>query len=823
MHEPGPPRATSVGRSVELAPRAPDPEGRYDWTVRESPAASAVDRGATATADGNGESDGNRESDGNDNGENDGNGNRESDGNVLEAGETSRPDDPVVHLTPDVPGTYVLTLDAPDGTHRQRVRAFPDERRPTEVRVPAADMPIADDAVDRVSVMWRHNDRLLARDRPDRDGDEWVYRTRVPPGRHDVGFLANDDLETGYWDAVEVPGPGRPRLSLDAHVEDGEEGDELGGKGGDELGGKGGGELNGKGGDEPNGENEDELDGAGGTDRSPRVVVTADIDVPPGSERDPADVDVAFLVDDRDADADAVSRIEDRAGDRTLTVPLGENHDGIRPETDILRVHAVPNGERHGVMRTVRIERNADGSVTTADPHTRPAWADSPTIYEVFVRSFTGGTLPTTFDGIEKRIPYLESVGVDALWLTPVLASPTEHGYHVTDYFETAADLGSRAAFESLVDRCHDAGIRVIFDLVINHTSRDHPAFQLHTAGVDGYADRYRRADGAFDVTDTDWAAVGADDMPEYYFNWSRIPNLNYDSPAVRAWLLDVIDEWAAVVDGFRADVAWGVPHGFWKEVADRVPDDVLLLDETIPHDPLYGEGEFHLHYGTDLYGALDAVGGGEEPADAIADALDRAAWLGFDDPSAQLRYVENHDEDRYLATHGEAALRAAAAITFTLPGAPMIYAGQERGNRATRGPFRWHDGDNALTDYHRRLSALRDAEPLLRADGVDFDGAAAAVDVVAGDGDRVTAYERRGDADDRGNAAGGNDDGADDRTDADRGGSRDRLLVVVNFAAEPATVRVPDWVDVDLFADEPIDGTIDIGDVAVLGRRVQN
>jgi len=87
----------------------------------------------------------------------------------------------------------------------------------------------------------------------------------------------------------------------------------------------------------------------------------------------------------------------------------------------------------------------------------------------VYVRAFAGETLPTTFHEIERRVPYLEHLGVDVLWLTPVLASPTEHGYHVTyhvtDYVRTAADLGSRAAFESLVDACHDVGIRVLFDL----------------------------------------------------------------------------------------------------------------------------------------------------------------------------------------------------------------------------------------------------------------------------------------------------------------------------------------------------------------------
>ncbi|MFW6000193.1 MAG: alpha-amylase family glycosyl hydrolase, partial [Halorubrum sp.] len=550
---------------------------------------------------------------------------------------------------------------------------------------------------------------------------------------------------------------------------------------------------------------------------SDRIRLTAAVEPAPDIDDverggDPDALDATFLVDDRDADPETVAAVESRADGRTLSVPLDElRGDGV---DGAVRIHAVPHGERYGAAKTLRVETEATGrdgtepdvsepseSVAVADPHPTPEWAESPTIYEVFVRSFAGDTLPTTFREIERRVEYLEHLGVDALWLTPVLASPTDHGYHVTDYDDTATDLGSREAFESLVDACHDAGIRVIFDLVINHTSRDHPAFQLHSAGVDAYADHYRRTDASADVTGIDWAELDGGAAPDYYFEWRRIPNLNYDSPAVRAWLLDVVDEWAGVVDGFRADVAWGVPHGFWKEVADRVPDDTLLLDETLPHDPFYGEGEFHRHYDTSLYETLTAIGAGEAPADAVETALARGEWLGFDDPASQMRYVENHDEDRYLAEYGRAALRAAAAVTFTLPGAPMIYAGQERGNETYRGPIRWHDGDNDLTEFHRELAALREAEPLLRTGGVDFGGRAADARVIEGDPDRVVAYERTPPADPA--------DGAADGGDADR----DPLLVVVNFAAAPATVAVPGAVETDLFAGG--EGTIGASDAS--------
>ncbi|OTF03390.1 alpha amylase [Halorubrum sp. SD612] len=738
-----------------MAPRSPDPDGTYRWTVRDAPADSELAPGdgpdpestgppsSATTADREGP-----RTDGEAAG-------READAPaVLRAGETGRDDDPVVHLDPDVPGTYALALDAPDGVHRQRVRVFPDERREAEIRVPDADLSVDDP--DRVSLLWHLNENRLALDRTERDGDEWVASVRVPPGRHGFGLVPDGDRSAASHGDCEVPGPGRPRISLDAAVV---ESDEPGDDGG-----------------------------------SDRLRLTAAVEPAPGVDDverggDPDALDATFLVDDRDADPETVAAVESRADGWTLSVPLDELPGSVR-------VHAVPHGERYGAAETVRIERegtaagsdggDGDGAVAVTDPNPTPEWAESPTIYEVFVRSFAGDTLPTTFAEIERRVEYLDHLGVDALWLTPVLASPTDHGYHVTDYYDTAADLGSREAFASLVDACHDAGIRVIFDLVINHTSRDHPAFQLHSAGVDAYADHYRRTDAASDVTGIDWAELGEGDAPDYYFEWGRIPNLNYDSPAVREWLLDAVDEWAAVVDGFRADVAWGVPHGFWKEVADRVPDDTLLLDETLPHDPFYGEGEFHRHYDTSLYETLRAVGAGDEPADAVEAALARGEWLGFGDPASQMRYVENHDEDRYLAEHGREALRAAAAVTFTLPGAPMIYAGQERGNETYRGPIRWHDGDNALTEFHRRLAALREAEPVLRDGGVSFDGRADAVRVVEGDAERVVAYDRTPPA-----------DGA-----ADGDADREPLLVVVNFAEAPATVAVPDAVEADLFGD---------------------
>ncbi|MFC6837927.1 alpha-amylase family glycosyl hydrolase [Halomarina ordinaria] len=701
MHHPGPPRFVSVGESVELAPRTPNPDASYRWSVADAPDASAFETGDALSVGAPA-------------------GSPPPDAREDEPG-------PVVHFHPDVAGTYTVTLDAPDDTHELTVRAFPDERRAAQFSVAAADLPVEESELNDtpISVSGPFNNHLLATERPRRVGDDYVLDVRLPPGEYTAAFSVNDDLAEGVRTGVEVDGPGRPRLRLDASVA------------GDEA------------------------------------VVTATPKAAPDSEFSDADLPVEFHLDGRDDLGEEDVRIDGRE----LRVP-------VEALPDRARIHAVTAGERRSIGDTVTLDvADAGGdAVSVARPNDPPEWAESPTVYEIFVRSFAGETLPTTFAEIERRVEYLESLSVDCLWLTPVLASPTTHGYHITDYFATASDLGSREAFESLVDRCHEAGIEVVFDLVINHTSRDHPAFQLHSAGVEAYADHFRRVDADRNVVDVGWADVGGEgeEIPEYYFNWQRIPNLNYDSLSVRRWMLDVVDEWAGVVDGFRCDVAWGVSHAFWKEVRDRVPDDFLLLDETIPRDPDYHEGEFQMHYDTTLYETLRDVGLGEEPADAVLDALDDATWAGFPDAAVHLRYVENHDEDRYLDECDEASLRAAAAATFTVPGAPMIYYGQERGVPEQRGPMRWYDGDADLTAFHRALSSLRAETPTLREGRVE----PLEYEVTAGDegaeADDVTAYARE-----------------------DENG---RYVVVLNFAADPATVSLGEPVEpTDLLSGEAV------------------
>ncbi|NUE01885.1 DUF3459 domain-containing protein [Halorubraceae archaeon YAN] len=689
MHHPGPPRFTTVGRSIELAPRDPDPTATYRWRLESAPSNSTV---------------------------------------ALEDG-------PVIHFSPDTTGTYLLTLAGPNGTHTQTVRVFEDDRQLTTVQCDIDEFPLPATDIDSVSAIGAFNDHFVGADRPARTEDAYVLECMLAPGEHTVSFCPNDDLSQQVRKTVTVPGPGRPRISLSGAV------------------------------------------------TGDSITVTATPTAPYDSKHDDESLSVEWFSDDRNTVAADILK----QTSRTVEIKTAEL------SSEPFRLHAVAVGERHSVADTIVISVTDSGAIDIDRPNEPPTWARSPTVYEIFVRSFAGETLQTTFSEIERRVAYLESLNIDMLWLTPVLESPTRHGYHITDFFTTASDLGTRAAFESLVDRCHDAGIKVVFDLVINHSSRDHPAFQLYSAGVDSYSDYYRRMPAAWDTTGVSWAG---EDSPEFYFTWQRIPNLNYDSLAVRQWMLDVVDEWATVVDGFRCDVAWGVSHGFWKEVRDRVSDNFLLLDETIPRDPFYHENEFHMHYDTTLYDTLLAVGSRERPATAIFDALANSRWQGFPGDSVHLRYVENHDEDRYIAECGEQALRAAVGTIFTLPGAPMIYYGQERGMTAYRGPMKWHDGDAELTQFHRRLTTLRSDHPALASGELTQ----ISPTVHSGEPAAVIAYTRS------------------DETES--------YVVVCNFATDTATVTLPVAVDTtDLVAETAVeDGdAIAVDDIVILEQASSN
>jgi glycosidase len=486
------------------------------------------------------------------------------------------------------------------------------------------------------------------------------------------------------------------------------------------------------------------------------VVVRAAASPHPDADETPADLDVEFYVDDRDD-----ARLDVTGHDARLAVP-----------DESVRVHAVAVGDQYSVADAVRV--HPDGAVE--ELYRPPAWAEDATIYEVYVRGFDD---ETSFDAIERRLDQVQSLGVDTLWLTPVLQNDdADHGYNITDFFSIAADLGGREAYERFVEAAHDRGMRVLFDLVLNHSARQHPHFE----------DAYRNPDSPY----YDWYEWQESGEPGTYFDWEKIANFDFRSLEVRRHLLDAVDQWAGIVDGFRCDMAWAVPDTFWKEVHDRVKatdSEFLLLDETVPYVADFHEGMFEVHFDTTTYFTLREIGRGNAPADAIADAVAERSRVGFPDPAGFMLYVENHDERRYVEECGRPATLAAAGALCTLPGIPMVYAGQEVGETVRRGHIDWAGADEALTDHYRALLDANDRLPAL--------SRSAAFEPLdhESDTDRVTAFAR--------------DDGDE------------RVVVLLNFGHEPAAVGVPgERVDpTDLVTGESVagDGGLVVDSVAVL------
>jgi glycosidase len=372
-------------------------------------------------------------------------------------------------------------------------------------------------------------------------------------------------------------------------------------------------------------------------------------------------------------------------------------------------------------------------------------WKEDAVIYMVFVRMFhssksaTGssgacaGAPQGDFAGLTKKLPYLKDLGVNVLWVMPITPGPTTHGYAATSLFDVEADYGTLSDWDAFTHAAHKQGFKVMFDLVANHTSDQHPLFRAANANASSVL--------------RDWYVFnpGNTSRPfEYAFDFSTLPSLNYNNPLVRRMFLNTIEFWMSHgVDAFRCDIASFVPPSFWRaarrRVVGRQPGGAILA-EIIPPSVGFFDEQFDLAYHSHLYWNFKdifAKTGGLDNFNKAMTSAEKFIQNGYVkhvrekvDPANVLtmRYLDTQDEDRFLlqAGHKKEAVQAAAGALLMLPGTPMIYYGDEQGLAQSRVQMKFgDDGDKTLHNHFRALLRVRNNNPGLRGQDVGAMGEA--------------------------------------------------------------------------------------------------
>ncbi len=375
-----------------------------------------------------------------------------------------------------------------------------------------------------------------------------------------------------------------------------------------------------------------------------------------------------------------------------------------------------------------------------------PLWYKNAIFYEVYVRAFkdSNGDGHGDLVGLTQKLDYLQDLGVDCLWLLPIYPSPLkDDGYDIADYYGILPEYGDITDLRSLVTAVHKRDMRIIMDLVLNHTSDQHPWFQAARKDRNSpFRDYYVWSDSDhkfsearvifLDTEESNWTW---DDIANQYY-WHRFyasqPDLNFDNPAVQDEMLRVLDFWLEIgIDGFRVDA---VPYLFEREGTNcenlpethnyikklrryldaNYPDRILLAEANQwPEDvrPYFGEGdEFHMGFHFPLMPRI-FMALRKEDRSTIKWILERTPEIPAN--CQWCTFLRNHDEltlemvteeerqwmwQEYapdprmrlnfgirrrlapLLDNNRRKIELAYSLLFSLPGSPIIYYGDEIG-----------------------------------------------------------------------------------------------------------------------------------------------
>jgi glycosidase len=337
--------------------------------------------------------------------------------------------------------------------------------------------------------------------------------------------------------------------------------------------------------------------------------------------------------------------------------------------------------------------------------------------YEVFVMSFADGdgNGKGDFKGLTEKIDYFKDLGVNGLWLMPIMPSDTYHKYHVIDYKNIDPDFGTLDDFKKFVEEAHKRNIRIITDFVINHTGNNHPWFLEAQKGKDNpYRNYYvwakkdsirgqifKKAKSYDSDNIRKWHPVKGDTLSEQYYGYFNglCPDLNLDNPKVKEEIVDIAKFWLneVKVDGFRLDAARHIfpddraedNHAFWvwfKNEMEKIKPDVYLVGEVWSNSKVvapYLKGLPSL-FNFDLgYAITHVAATGKDTIHLVQQYKDiRDFYKSITTDYLDATFVKNHDQTRILTElKGDVnKAKMAAAILFTMPGTPYIYYGEEIG-----------------------------------------------------------------------------------------------------------------------------------------------
>ncbi len=327
-----------------------------------------------------------------------------------------------------------------------------------------------------------------------------------------------------------------------------------------------------------------------------------------------------------------------------------------------------------------------------------PEWSKSANIYEVNIRQYTP---EGTFTAFQQHLPRLKELGVKILWLMPVnpVGEKNRKGtlgsyYAVRDYKAVNPEFGTMDDFKQLVSKAHELGFKIILDWVANHTAWDNPWITEHP----------------------EWYTVDSLGKLVSPFDWTDVADLNYENKVLWDEMISALKFWIteADVDGYRCDVAGMVPNEFWERARKELDElkPVFMLAEA--EQPDHHIRAFDMSYAWELHHIYNSIAKGEKNANDLMSYFNKQDTL-FPTDAYRMNFITNHDENSWKGTEmkrmGE-AVNTMAVLSYTLPGMPLLYSGQEVGlNKMLRffekDTIIW-DVTSPLPEFYKKLNQLK-------------------------------------------------------------------------------------------------------------------